>query len=137
MKVLRVGDVMKREFDRMEGMTTVKDALLKLKHPEARAILIEKRNAEDEFGMVLLSDIAKKVLGADRAPERVSLYELMAKPVLSVRPEMQLKYCARLLERFSIMRAPVIEGGEVVGIVSYHDLVLEGMMQMIRGEEKG
>jgi len=137
MKVLRVGDVMKREFDRMEGMTTVKDALLKLKHPEARAILIEKRNAEDEFGMVLLSDIAKKVLGADRAPERVSLYEIMAKPVLSVKPDMQLKYCARLLERFSIMRAPVIEGGEVVGIVSYHDLVLEGMLQMIRGEEKG
>jgi CBS domain-containing protein len=130
-RIVRVSDVMKRDFDMVDGKLTVKEALLAMRHPETRALIVAKRDQDDEFGLVLLSDIAKKVLAADRSPERVNLYEIMAKPILSVSPGMDIRYCARLLERFSIMRAPVIENGEVLGIVSYHDLVLRGLMQLI------
>ena len=131
-RIVRVGDVMKRDFDMVDGKLTVKEALLAMKHPETRAMIVAKRDENDEYGLVLLSDIAKKVLAADRSPERVNLYEIMAKPVLSVPPTMNIRYCARLLERFQIMRAPVIDAGQVVGIVSYHDMVLRGLMQMIK-----
>lgn len=133
-KIVRVADVMKREFDLVDGRTTVKAALLSMKHPETRAMIIDKRHPDDEYGLVLISDIAKKVLGADRSPDRVNLYEIMAKPVLSVPPEMNIRYCARLLERFGIMRAPVINNGQVLGIVSFHDLVLQGLMELIKEE---
>jgi CBS domain-containing protein len=53
----------------------------------------------------------------------------MSKPVLSVDPEMDIRYCARLLERFGIMRAPVVESRTVIGVVSFHDLVLRGMRE--------
>lgn len=134
-KIVRVEDVMKREFDLVDGKLTVKDALLGMKYHETRAMIVEKRHDDDEFGIVLISDIAKKVLAADRSPDRVNLYEIMAKPVLSVSPRMNIRYCARLLERFSIMRAPVIDGDRVVGIVSYHDLVLRGLMQLIQDDD--
>jgi CBS domain-containing protein len=132
LKSVRVGDVMKKEFDLVDGKLTVRDALLSMKHPETRALIINKLDSEDEYGLVLISDIAKKVLAADRSPERVNLYEIMAKPVLSVPPEMSIKHCAKLLERFSIMRAPVISNDQVVGIVSFHDLVLRGLMELIK-----
>jgi CBS domain-containing protein len=131
-KILRVADVMKRDFDLVDGKLTVREALLAMKHPETRTLIIDKRDADDEYGLVLISDIAKKILAADRSPDRVNLYEIMAKPVLSVRPEMSIKYCARLLERFSLMRAPVISEGKVLGVVSFHDLVLRGLMELIR-----
>lgn len=134
-KVMRVQDVMKRQFDLFDGKLTVKEALLQMKHPETRSMVINKRNEDDEYGLVLIADIAKKVLGANRSPDRVNLYEIMAKPVLCVSPTMNIKYCARLLERFSIMRAPVIEAGKVVGIVSFHDLVLTGMLELIKSGE--
>jgi CBS domain-containing protein len=130
--IVRVADVMKREFDMVDGKLTVKEALLAMRHPDTRCLIVTKRDANDEYGIVLLSDIAKKVLGADRAPDRVNLYEIMSKPVLSVPPEMNIRYCARLLERFSIMLAPVIDRGQVLGVVSYHDLVLRGLMQLLR-----
>ncbi|SRR6056297_2178403 len=132
--IVRVGDVMKRDFDLVDGKLTVKEALLAMKHPETRALIVAKRDENDEFGLVLLSDIAKKVLAADRSPDRVNLYELMAKPVLSVPSSMNIRYCARLMERFQVTRAPVIDNGEVNGIVSYHDLVLRGLMQILRQE---
>lgn len=131
-KIIRVKDVMKREFDLVDGTLTVKEALRSMRHPETRSLVVDKRHPDDEYGLVLLSDIAKKVLGADRSPERVNLYEIMAKPVLSVPPEMDIRYCARLLERFGLMRAPVISEGRVLGIVSFHDLVLRGLLELIR-----
>lgn len=131
-KTVKVSDVMKKEIDIVDGKLTVKEALLAMRYPETRALIIDKRDENDEYGMVLLTDIAKKVLATDRSAERTNLYEIMAKPVLSVHPNMDIRYCAQLLERFSIMRAPVIDEGRVIGIVGYHDLVLRGLMQMIR-----
>ena len=125
--IVRVRDVMKTEFDVVDGKLTVSEALAQMQHLEARALIIDKRHADDEYGIVLLSDIAKQVLAADRSPERVNLYEIMSKPVLGVDPQMLIRYCARLLERFGITRTPVIENRKVVGIVSFHDLVLRGM----------
>ena len=40
---------------------------------------------------------------------------------------MDIRYCARLLDRFELSRVPVIDAGEVVGIVSFTDLVLRGL----------
>jgi CBS domain-containing protein len=130
---LKVKDVMKTQFDLLDGKLTVKEALLAMRYPETRALIIDKRNDDDEYGLVLISDIAKQILAADRSPERVNLYEIMAKPVLSVAPTMSISNCARLLERFSIMRAPVIDReGRVVGVVSFHDLVLRGLLEMVK-----
>jgi CBS domain-containing protein len=126
-QTVRVRDVMKREFDLVDGKLTVREALDAMRHVETRALIVDKRHADDEYGIVLLSDIAKKVLAADRSPDRVNLYEIMSKPVLGIDPEMDIRYCARLLERFGIMRAPVIEHRTVIGVVSFHDLVLRGM----------
>jgi CBS domain-containing protein len=126
-RIVRVRDVMKADFDLVDGTLTVQDALRQMQHLDTRALVVNKRHDDDEYGLVLLSDIAKKVLAADRSPERVNLYEIMSKPVLGVDPQMDIRYCARLLERFGIMRAPVIENRRVIGIVSFHDLVLRGM----------
>ena len=126
-QVIRVRDVMKREYDLIDGMTTVAEALRTMQHVETKALIVDKRHQDDEYGLVLISDIARHVLAKDRAPERVNVYEIMAKPVISVDPEMDIRYCARLFERFELSRAPVLEDGKVIGIVSFTDMVLKGL----------
>lgn len=126
-KIVRVKDVMKKDFDMIDGMTTVSEALKKMKHVETKTLIVDKRNDDDEYGVVLISDIAKQVLAKDRAPDRVNVYEVMAKPAISVDPEMDIRYCARLFENFGLSRAPVIECGKMVGIISFTDMVLRGM----------
>jgi len=125
--VIRVRDVMKPDFDMVDGMTTVSEALQRMQHVETKCLIVNKRHADDEYGIVLLSDIAKQVLARDKAPDRVNVYEVMSKPVVSVDPGMDIRYCARLFDRFGLSRAPVVEQGELVGIVSYTDMVRHGM----------
>lgn len=126
--LVRVREVMKTRFDVVDGMATVAAALETMRHLENKTLIVKKRHADDEIGMVLISDIARLVLARDRALERVNVYEIMAKPVISVSPDMDIRYCARLFTRFELSRAPVVENGEVVGIVSMTDLVLKGML---------
>lgn len=124
---VRVRDVMKTEVPIVDGMLTVREALERLRDIQTKSLLIEKRYEDDEYGIVLLSDIAKQVLARDRSPDRVNVYEVMSKPVVSVDPRMDIRYCARLFESFGLARAPVIENRKVVGVVSYTDMVLKGI----------
>ncbi|MES9850838.1 MAG: CBS domain-containing protein [Candidatus Thiodiazotropha sp. L084R] len=125
-KLVRVRDVMKSNFDMVDGMDTVQMALDKMTHVETKSLIVKKRHEHDEFGLVTLSDIARQVLANDRAPERVNIYEIMSKPAFTVSPQMDIRYCARIFRRFELNRAPVVEHGEVIGIVSYTDMVLKG-----------
>jgi len=127
-KIIRVRDVMKHDFDMVDGRITVMDALRTMKHVETKTLLVNKRNDDDEYGMVLLSDIAKLVLAKDRSPDRVNVYEIMAKPLLSVDPDMDIRYCARYFENFGLSRAPVVEHRKIIGIISFTDMVLKGLV---------
>jgi len=126
-KLVRVNEVMKDKFDLVDGITTVSDALSQMQHHVNKSLIVDKRHDHDEYGIVLLADIARQVLAKDRAPERVNIYEIMSKPVITVHADMDIRYCARMFDKFGLSRAPVVDGGKLVGIVSYTDMVLKGM----------
>ena len=129
--IIRVKDVMKPSFDKVDGSDTVQSALQKMDHHDSHVLIVNKRDEDDEYGLVLLADIAKKVIAKDRSPERVNLYEIMSKPVITVRANMDIRYCARLFNNFGLNIAPVVgESGKLVGIVSYNDIVLKGLVKL-------
>jgi len=132
-KIIRVRDVMKTGFDMVEGMDTVADVLRNSKYPETKCFIVNIRDDDDEYGIVLLSDIAKQVLARNKAPERVNIYEIMSKPVISVHLDMDIRYCARMFENFGLSRAPVVDDRKVVGVVGYTDIVLSGVRDQLLG----
>ena len=123
-KDVTVREVMRENVTFVDGRTDVMEAMRVMKRVGATSLIVERRDENDEYGMLLFSDIAKEVIAKDRAPERVNVFEIMAKPVIWVRPEMSIRYCARLFERCGISHAPVINDDKVIGIVSYYLLVL-------------
>ena len=126
--VIRVRDVMKSEVDVVDGMLTVTEALNTMKFRGTRTLIVDKRHEDDEYGVVMFRDMAKKVLGRGLSPDRVNIYEIMSKPVVSVHPDMDIRYCTRLFDRFGLSRAPVLEHQKIIGLVSYTDIVLKGLM---------
>lgn len=125
-----VREVMKLQYDVVDGMMSVQDALKAMKYKNNKSLIVEKRDENDEYGMVLISDVATKVLAVDKSPKRVNIYEVMTKPIVTVDPEMDIRYAARLFDRYDLSRAPVVENGKVIGIVSYTDMVLKGMCEI-------
>lgn len=130
--ITRVRDIMKTQVGTIDGIATVSDALKKMKALKTSVLIVNKRHDDDEFGMITSGDIARHVLAKDRAPERVNVYEIMTKPVLSVSPDMDIRYCSRLFANYDLVRAPVVENKEVIGMVSPNALVLDGLYKIFQ-----
>jgi predicted transcriptional regulator len=122
-----VRDCMSTKVTEIDGRTDVLTAMKVMKKVGSTSLIVKRRDEDDEYGMLLFSDIAKQVIAKNRAPERVSVYEIMVKPVLTVRPDMKVRYCARFFEKFRISHAPVLKDGTIVGMVSYYRLMLHGL----------
>jgi predicted transcriptional regulator len=128
--LIRVRDVMKTDFGSIDGVATVADALKLMKSLKTAVLIVNKRDDTDEYGMITCGDIARHVLAKDRAPDRVNVYEIMSKPVISIYPDMDIRYCSRLFAEYNLVRAPVLEHNRIIGIVSPNSLVLDGLYQI-------
>ena len=118
------GEVMTPSPKMVHGLATVRDAIEIMRENVISSVVVEKRYKGDEYGLLVVTDIATKVIAKDLSPERTNVYEVMTKPVICVDTDMDIKYACRLLSNFCVSRALVTEGGHVVGIVTLRDMVL-------------
>ncbi len=122
---IRVGDVMQREVHTVDPMATVREALQDMAKYRVSSLVVERREKADELGLVVVSDIAREVVAANKSPDRVNVYEIMSKPVLTLDEDMHIKYGIRLLHRFGLSRGLVTDHDrKLVGIVTLRDMVL-------------
>jgi len=108
----------------IDGLATVREALDLMREKQVSSIVIDRRDDNDEYGILVVHDIATQIIGEDRSPDRTNVYEIMSKPCLTMNQEMDIKYAARMLARFQLSRALVTSHGKLVGIVTLRDLVL-------------
>ncbi len=123
--IARVGEVMSREVRTVDRMATVREAMEIMADSGVSSLVIERRDDHDELGLVVIADIANHVIAAQRSPERVNVYEVMSKPVITLPEEMDIKYGIRLLVRFGLSRALVVDHDrKLCGLVTLRDMVL-------------
>jgi CBS domain-containing protein len=126
-KHICVKDVMKTDYGTIDGGATIKEALNEMNRLKTTVLIVNKRSEDDEYGLLLVSDIAEQVLAEDRAPSRVNVYEIMTKPAISVGPDMDIRYCSRLMSSLKLTRILVVKDNALLGRLSPRALVLDGL----------
>ena len=122
---VRVRDLMVSNYHSIDGLATVDEAMALMRQHLVNCLVVNRRNENDEVGLIEVADIARRVIAENRPPERVNVYEIMSKPAMTVTANMLSRYAVRLLVRFGLSRAVVMDGGHnPVGIVSLRDLVI-------------
>jgi len=122
--IVQAKDVMSREVVTIDGMATAREAIAKMRSENVTALLVDKRHPNDAWGIVTVPDLVREVIAPGRSPDDTNVYEIMTKPVITVPPDMDIRYVARLLHRVGVRRAPVEAQGELLGVISLSDLVL-------------
>ena len=124
-RTMKAQDLMHHGAETINGSATVSEALKKMQQRKVSSLLVERRNGGDAWGIVTKKDIVTKVI--DPGPSRRNLsttkvYEIASKPLVTVSPGLAIKYCVRLMCKAGVTRAPVFDGKEVVGILSFTDV---------------
>jgi signal-transduction protein with cAMP-binding, CBS, and nucleotidyltransferase domain len=127
-KITKVVDVMSRGVIKVDRTAKVHDAVNLMREHHTSSVIVERRDENDEFGLVAVADIARDVLAKDLSPERVNVYEIMSKPVLTLAAEMNVVYAVRMLSRFQLARALVVDHDRnPLGVVTLRDMVLRSL----------
>ena len=122
---LRVEDVMSTNLHVIEGLATVLEAINMMREHGVNSLAVMRRDADDEAGLLLLRDIAVKVVAQNRSPERVNVYEVMTKPAFTLSPRMLVRNAVKLMTDHNVARALVVDHDRnPIGIVTLRDLVL-------------
>ena len=123
--IIRARDVMHKGIISIDGMATAKEAAAKMRSEKVSSLLVKKRHDDDAWGILVVQDFIKGVIIAGRSPVEVNVYEIMTKPIITVPADMDIRYVARLIYRASIRRAPVENGGDLIGMISLSSLILD------------
>ncbi len=122
---IKVSEIMTTDVHMIDPMTPVREAMRSMREHEVSSLVIARRDERDELGLVVVSDIAKAVISKNLSPDRVDVYEIMSKPVITLDSDMDIRYAVRLLGNFGLSRALVINHDRnLVGIVTMRDMVL-------------
>ncbi|MDE0001102.1 MAG: CBS domain-containing protein [Rhodospirillaceae bacterium] len=122
---IHVSEVMISDLYSIDGLATVSDAVAIMQEHSISSLVVSARNEDDEAGLIDVVGIAREVIAKNRSPDRVHVYEVMTKPVVTVLPTMLVRYAARHLVSLGISRALVVDRErDVIGMVTLRDLVI-------------
>ncbi|OQX11836.1 MAG: histidine kinase [Desulfobulbaceae bacterium A2] len=123
-KIVRASDAMRSGVMTIDGLATVKEAVITMRDNQVSALLVERRNADDAWGIVTIRDLIQGVIIPGRPAVDVNVFEVMTKPIIMVPADMDIRYVARLLHRNGLSQVPVERFGELVGMISLESLIL-------------
>ena len=124
-KIVRTRDVMHKQILTIDGMATAREAAAVMRSKRVFSLLVNKRDENDAWGILVVQDFVKGVIIPGRSPDDLHVYEIMTKPIITVPADMDIRYAARLIYRADIRRAPVEDKGEIVGMLSLSSLILD------------
>ena len=120
----QVSQILQRKGSRVVSLAAdepVLEAIRLMAEHHIGAVLVMR--GDELVGIASERDYARKVILQGRSSADTPVAEIMSSPVTCVEPQASVASCMALMTERRIRHLPVVEGGEVVGIVSIGDLV--------------
>jgi CBS domain-containing protein len=118
---LQVKDVMVTNLITIEADTTVKKAVeLMDKHHIGCLIIVSYGNP---IGIITERDMLQRILLQKRDIAKTRVGNIMSAPLIATTPQTDIRDAVRLMNERRIKKLPVVEEGELIGLVSLTDVM--------------
>ena len=105
----------------IEADASVFEAIKRMVEANVGALLVTDKG--ETAGIVTERDYLRGVTLKGRTDKETAVREIMSSPVIVATPEMTVDECMSLMTDRRIRHVPIVEAGQVVGIVSIGDVV--------------
>jgi CBS domain-containing protein len=113
-------DIMTSGVDYVDAQSTVLDAARKLASDDVGALPICEN--EQLKGMITDRDIVVKVLAEGKDPNAMKVIDLIQGEAVTIGADDSVEEALATMSKHQVRRLPVIDGTELVGIVSQADI---------------
>lgn len=127
----KIQDIMTNQVDSCSLLDNVFEVAVKMKELNVGAIPIVDNDRL--VGMITDRDIVLRCI-AEKKPPSSKVEEIMSKNLITVKKEMDAHEAASLMAKHQIRRLPVVEGDQLVGIVSLGDFAVHHLTDQKAGE---
>ena len=115
-------DIMEKDVEFVSADDTVEQAAKKMKQTDTGALPICNDEKRLE-GMITDRDIAVKVVAQGKDPKKTKVSEIADQPeVVTIGADDSIDEALKTMKNKKVRRLPVIDGREVVGIISQGDV---------------
>lgn len=118
-------DIMQVEVATILDDASIAEAAEQMRFEGVRSLIVVPYDEHDAYGIVVYADIVGKVLADGKDPVKVKVHDIMTKPAITIPPTMSVQHLATLFKHHHFGHAPVVDGGQLLGVVSMTDLVVE------------
>ncbi|QEW07817.1 CBS domain-containing protein [Nitrincola iocasae] len=118
-----VKDVMVNDVITVSPFATLRDALSLMKRHKLKSLVVEKTNDNDAYGLITYTNIVKTVVAESGDIDLINVYDVCAKPVISVGQSLSVKHAASLMITSRVKRILVLKDNEMVGLLCMNDIV--------------
>ncbi len=131
-----VGEVMTRGVITIGEDESVALAMKTMVERHVSSIVVKKKDESDVYGIVTRKDIINSVVGRGNDPLKVRVSDVMTKPVMTITSGMDVVAAAKLMEKTSVRRFPVVENNVLVGLISNSDIFRAYVMDNVVNRNK-
>lgn len=117
----KVKDVMVRKVRTANSEETILNATEIMNQYEIGCMVITENGKP--VGIMTERDILKRVVSKRKDPAKTKLYEIMSKPLVTVKPHITITSAARIMIKQKIKKLLVTNDGQLIGILSLTDLI--------------
>lgn len=118
-----VKDVMVSDVITVSPFATLRDALSLMKRHKLKSLVVDKTNDNDAYGLITYTNIVKTVVAESGDIDLINVYDIYAKPVISVGRSLSVKHAASLMITSRVKRILVLDDNELVGLICMNDIV--------------
>lgn len=120
-RVKDILDVKGREIYSIEPDASVYDAMKLMADKEIGSLVVME--GTKLVGLISERDYARKVILMGRSSKSTQVREIMTTRVVYAHPEQNIEECMALVTEKRVRHLPVIDEGQLVGVISIGDLV--------------
>ncbi|MCK4491796.1 MAG: CBS domain-containing protein [Candidatus Altiarchaeales archaeon] len=120
---INVEDIMARDVATVSTDTSLSGIMKEMRDKQVTSVMVEISKPEGKYGVVTRKDVLIRILLDKKDIDKTKALDIMSYPLLSVTPDMRIGDVARIMQRANIRRFPVIENGNIVGVISNSDIL--------------
>jgi CBS domain-containing protein len=124
-----VKDVMVKEIITVNPTTKIRDAVELMNKNQIGCLVVTRKGKP--VGIMTERDVLKKIVCSCKNPEQTRVSEIMSKPLIVGRVDMDWLEAVKLMLDRNIKKLPILDDERLIGLVTLTDIARMRMLQAL------